>query len=144
MLGAGGERVESRPMKTILVVDDDSAVLELLGRALAGYRVRLALDPDEALHLAAGLPVLDLLVTDFMMSSMTGDELVGWLRAARPSLKVLILTGHSDLLDKENPKWWASEAHLPKPVQLASLRAIVAVLIGPPKLTRGAGNARVI
>lgn len=119
-------------MRTILVVDDDGAVLELLGRALAGYRVWLARDPEEALRVAANLPVLDLLVTDFLMSSMTGDELVGWLRAERPSLKVMILTGHSDLLDKENPQWWANEAHLPKPVEIARLRAMVEELIGPP------------
>jgi two-component system cell cycle sensor histidine kinase/response regulator CckA len=114
------------------VVDDDGAVLELLGRTLTGYRVWLARDPEEALRIAANLPVLDLLVTDFMMSSMTGDELVGWLRAERPSLKVMILTGHSDLLDKENPQWWANEPHLPKPVEIARLRAMVEELIGPP------------
>ena len=119
-------------MKTILVVDDDSAVLDVVGRALEGYRVWLARDPDEGLHMAASLPTLELLVTDFMMPSMTGDELIGWLRAERPSLKVLILTGHSDLLDRENPPWWTREAHLPKPVELARLRAMVADLIGPP------------
>lgn len=119
-------------MKTILVVDDDSAVLELLGRALGGYRVWLARDPDEGLQLAGNLARVDLLITDFMMPSMTGDELIGWLRAKRPDLKVLILTGHSDLLDKENPAWWAQEAHLPKPVELTRLRAAVADLIGPP------------
>ncbi len=119
-------------MKTILVVDDDSAVLDVVGRALEGYRVWLARDPDEGMQMAASLPTLELLVTDFMMPSMTGDELIGWLRADRPSLKVLILTGHSDLLDRENPPWWAREAHLPKPVELARLRAMVADLIGPP------------
>lgn len=119
-------------MKTILVVDDDSAVLDVLGRALAGYRVWLARDPDEGLQIAASLATVDLLITDFMMPSMTGDELVGWLRAERPHLKVLIITGHSDLLDRENPPWWVNEAHLPKPVELTRLRAIVEELIGPP------------
>ena len=71
-------------MKTILVVDDDSAVLDVVGRALEGYRVWLARDPDEGMQMAASLPTLELLVTDFMMPSMTGDELIGWLRAERP------------------------------------------------------------
>ena len=119
-------------MKTILVVDDDSAVLDVVGRALEGYRVWLARDPDEGMRMAASLPTLELLVTDFLMPSMTGDELIGWLRAERPGLKVLILTGHSELLDRENMPWWAQEAHLPKPVELARLRAMVADLIGPP------------
>jgi two-component system, cell cycle sensor histidine kinase and response regulator CckA len=119
-------------MKTILVVDDDSAVLDVVGRALEGYRVWLARDPDEGMQMAASLPTLELLVTDFLMPSMTGEELIGWLRAERPGLKVLILTGHSELLDRENPPWWAQEAHLPKPVELARLRTMVADLIGPP------------
>jgi two-component system nitrogen regulation response regulator GlnG len=81
---------------------------------------------------AGGLTTLDLLITDFMMPSMMGDELIGRLRALRPELKALILTGHSDLLDAENPPWWAREAHLAKPVQLQQVRAMVASLIGPP------------
>jgi CheY-like chemotaxis protein len=38
-------------MKTILVVDDDSAVLDVVGRALEGYRVWLARDPDEGMQM---------------------------------------------------------------------------------------------
>ena len=119
-------------MKNILIVDDDRTVLDVLTRALEGYRVWAARDPDEGLMIAGGLASLDLLITDFMMPSMMGDELIGRLRAVRPQLKALILTGHSDLLDAENPPWWASEPHLPKPVELQHVRAIVTSLIGPP------------
>jgi CheY-like chemotaxis protein len=120
-------------MKNILIVDDDRAVLEVLGRALAGYRVRLAFDPEEALRIAVGLVSLDLLISDFMMPEMMGDELAGRLRAVRPNLKVLMLTGHSDLLDREKPAWWTTEPHLAKPVELGRLQAVVAELIGPPE-----------
>jgi two-component system cell cycle sensor histidine kinase/response regulator CckA len=120
-------------MKNILIVDDDRAVLEVLGRALVGYRVRLAFDPEEALRIAVGLVSLDLLITDFMMPEMMGDELSGRLRAVRPNLKVLILTGHSDLLEREKPPWWTTEPHLAKPVELGRLQAVVAELIGPPE-----------
>jgi CheY-like chemotaxis protein len=119
-------------VKNILVVDDDRTVLDVLTRALAGYRVWAARDPDEGLMMAGNLASLDLLITDFMMPSMMGDELIGRLRAKRPELKVLILTGHSELLDAENPPWWTSEPHLSKPVELQSVRAVVASLIGPP------------
>ena len=125
-------------MKNILVVDDDSSVLEILRRALEGYRVWTARDPDEGLVIAGTLLSLDLLITDFMMPSMMGDELVGRLRAVRPELKVLILTGHSDLLDQENPPWWANEPHLAKPVQLQQVRTKVRELIGPPQFVQPA------
>ena len=119
-------------MKHILVVDDDSSVLDVVSRALAGYRVSIARDPDEALHVAANFGSLDLLITDYLMPSMTGAELIGRIRERRPALKVLILTGHADILDQENPLWWAQEAHLSKPPSLETLRVTVANLIGPP------------
>lgn len=122
-------------MKNILIVDDDRAVLEVLGRGLTGYRVWLAFDSGEALRIAGGVMTLDLLITDFMMPEMMGDELSGRLKEVRPNLKVLFLTGHSDLLDRENPPWWANEPHLAKPIELSKLQAVVAELIGPPEET---------
>ena len=119
-------------MKHILVVDDDSSVLDVLTRALVGYRMSIARDPDEALHVASNIGSLDLLITDYLMPSMTGAELIARMREKRSMLRVLILTGHADILDQENPLWWAQEAHLSKPPSLEALRAAVADLIGPP------------
>jgi CheY-like chemotaxis protein len=119
-------------MKHILVVDDDSSVLKFLAHALGDYRVSVARDPDEALNVARSISSLDLIVTDYLMPSMTGDELIARLREQRPSLKVLILTGHSVILDVESPPWWVTEAHLAKPMEIEALRGAVAQLIGPP------------
>jgi CheY-like chemotaxis protein len=119
-------------MKDILIVDDDSTVLDVLSRTLRGYRVWVARDPDEALVVAGGLAGIDLVITDYMMPSMTGEELVGRLRSTRPRLKVLFVTGHAAIFDKENPDWWAREKHLPKPVEIQRVRDTVAELIGPP------------
>jgi len=125
--------VYSRPcLKRILIVDDDSSVLNFLQRALGGYTVVAARDPDEALHAATTIASLDLLITDFLMPSMTGAELVARIREQRPGLNVLILTAHSDILDAEGQAWWANEAHLGKPLEIRQLREVVAKLIGPP------------
>jgi two-component system cell cycle response regulator CpdR len=120
-------------VKRILIVDDDSSVLNFLQRALDGYTIVSARDPDEALHAASKIPSLDLLVTDYLMPSMTGDELVARMRVQRPGLKVLILTAHSKILDAERPEWWVNEAHLGKPLELQKLRDAVAKLIGAPE-----------
>ena len=119
-------------MKHILIVDDDRSVLDIVSRALRAYRLSLARDPDEALHVAGHVGSLDLLITDYMMPSMTGDELIGRLREQWPGLNVLILTGHAALLDAENAPWWTNEAHLEKPFEIDRLRAAVTELIGPP------------
>ena len=119
-------------MKTILIVDDDRSALDVVMRALDGYRLYFARDADEGLRMARHLVSLDLLVTDYLMPSMTGDELIGRVREKRPSLKVLIVTGHSDILEGENLAWWQAEAHVAKPFRLEDLRQAVAGLIGPP------------
>ena len=109
---------------------------DVLSRALVGYRVWVAREPHEALQIAATLATLDLLITDYMMPAMMGDELIGHLRERRPGVKVIVLTGVADILDHENPEWWAREAHLSKPVSLVTLRETVARLIGPPSTPR--------
>ena len=75
---------------------------------------------------------LDLLITDYLMPSMTGEELIGHVRARRPGVKVLIMTAHAALLDHERPTWWLHEKHVAKPFSLVELRAAVEELIGPP------------
>jgi CheY-like chemotaxis protein len=118
--------------KRVLVVDDDSSILEIASRALAGYRVLIARDPDEALSLAKDSTALDLLITDFLMPSMTGSELMARIREFRPKIQVVMLTGHGEILDQAKPLGWDSVAHLAKPVDIDELRATVARLIGPP------------
>jgi len=118
-------------VKHILIVDDDALVLSLMSRALPEFRLTIARDGDEALAVASQLPV-DLLITDYLMPSMTGDELIGRLRERRPNLKVLIVTGHGEVLAAENPEWWHSEAHVNKPFKIDTLREAVISLIGLP------------
>ena len=118
-------------MKHILLVDDDTLVLSLMSRALPDFKLTVARDGDEALAIASQLRI-DLLITDYLMPSMTGDELSGRLRERRPELKVLVVTGHGQVLAQEDPEWWHSEAHLAKPFRVDALREAVIRLIGLP------------
>lgn len=100
----------------------------MLARALDGYELTIARDGHEALAIAMRQS-LDLLITDYLMPEMTGDELIARMRAERPHLKALVITGHGDVLDRESPEWWRSEVHLAKPFRLQALRDAVAELI---------------
>ena len=116
-------------MKRILIVDDDAAVLEMLTRALSSlYDVAAAHDGPEALSLAETQTV-DLVITDYLMPIMTGDELIVRFRAVQPTAKVLVITGHGDLLDREGPDWWRDVPHLGKPFRIQALRETVASMI---------------
>jgi CheY-like chemotaxis protein len=117
-------------VKRILIVDDDALILDLVAQALQGYEMLLARDGDEALRLATPGTQIDLLITDYLMPTMTGDELIGRIRERRPSLKTLVITGHSDVLQQEMRGWWQVQPHLPKPFTIAALRDAVCHLIG--------------
>lgn len=85
-------------METILLVEDESAVLRLTVRALErqGYAVLAANGPSEALRLAGEHEGrIDLLLSDVVMPEMSGRELSKSLLARRPQLKRLFMSGHA-------------------------------------------------
>jgi PAS domain S-box-containing protein len=82
--------------ETLLVVEDEPEVRQLTERILtsAGYLVMTASGGAEALSVTSAENV-DLLLTDLVMPGMLGSELVERLRADRPELKVVIMSGYS-------------------------------------------------
>ena len=84
---------------TILAVDDDPRVLNLLGDILtqAGYRVLLADGGWSAIQTYENTPQrVDLLLTDVIMPDLTGPVLAERLRARQPDLRVLFISGFHD------------------------------------------------
>lgn len=86
--------------ETILVVDDELAVLSLTARMLEryGYSVITAHSGKEALHLFQVWPGIevDLLMVDLIMPDMSGIELAERIRPIRPELPVLYFSAYSD------------------------------------------------
>ena len=81
---------------TILLVEDEDALREVVRRILAGagYRVITAADGEEALAAAAQQSEqIDLLLTDVVMPQMHGPDLAEQIRRARPSIKVMFMSG---------------------------------------------------
>ncbi|PVE10418.1 response regulator transcription factor [Streptomyces scopuliridis] len=87
-------------MHTILVVDDDPTVAEVVTGYLerAGFSVDRAADGPEALRLAAACPP-SLVVLDLMLPGMDGLEVCRRLRAAAP-VPVIMLTARGDEDDR--------------------------------------------
>jgi two-component system, OmpR family, alkaline phosphatase synthesis response regulator PhoP len=88
---------------SILAVDDEAHILHVVSLKLknAGYNVMTANDGEEALELAAAMPV-DLLITDFQMPGMSGLELARRIHAepGRRHLPVILLTAHGLALEQ--------------------------------------------
>jgi len=85
--------------ETILLVEDDPAVRKMVDEVLrsAGYQVLVAPSGPDAMRLAlehAG--VIDLLLTDVVMSGMTGPELADEFANHFPRTSVLYMSGYTD------------------------------------------------
>lgn len=84
---------------TVLVVDDDSAVRDVVCRMLRrlGYHVLEASGGEEALaRMRDGAGPIDLLLTDVVMPGMDGRRLSERARAEQPGLPVLFMSGYTD------------------------------------------------
>jgi PAS domain S-box-containing protein len=80
-------------------VDDEAGVLGVMQRALemANYSVQAATSPTQALGwFRAPSPRIDVLVTDYRMPELSGLELAQHVRAIRPDLPVILVTGHAE------------------------------------------------
>ncbi|MBL8955722.1 MAG: response regulator [Myxococcaceae bacterium] len=90
-------KVELAGAETVLVVEDQEPVRSAVSRALTsrGYRVVEVGTARAALELvhAQQVPV-DLVLTDFVLPQMSGEELVTRLKSSRPELKVVMMSGY--------------------------------------------------
>ena len=121
--------MSDRPLR-ILIVDDDTLTRRFVDRVLreAGFETAVAEGGVEAIAVAQDFQPVDLVLTDLMMPGMSGDELARRLRKVDPGLKVLYLTGYSDLLFRERPALWEDEAYLEKPCSATGLLQAVSLL----------------
>ena len=99
---------------TILLVEDEPALRQLMATALQteGYRVLEARHGHEALRVfSAHEGEIVLVATDVMMPYLQGTDMVAALRAIRPDLKVLFLTGHPAASIDHEPHLWKPFSH---------------------------------
>ena len=86
-------------MDTILVVEDERAIREMLGRGLrqCGYEVLVAEDGDEALRICSKYPnPIHVLLCDVVTPGLKARELIRIAVGMYPSIRVLLMTGYPD------------------------------------------------
>lgn len=129
------ERQPSGGGETILVVEDEAAILRLATRILgqADYRVLTAATPSQALQMAADLDgPLHLLLTDVIMPEMNGSELEQLLHTLRPQMKSLFMSGYTAGYIGERGIRADGINFLQKPFTAESLLVKVRQLLSPP------------
>jgi DNA-binding NtrC family response regulator len=112
--------------RVVFVVDDEAVIAQTLATILnqAGFQASAFDHPEKAIAASAELTPA-LLISDVMMSGMTGVELAIHFRKAQPECKVLLFSGQAstaDLLEKARAEGYDFDL-LPKPVHPADLLA---------------------
>jgi CheY-like chemotaxis protein len=93
------ETTDLRGSETVLVVEDQRAILVLVQRILSqrGYTVLTASDSNEALACVRANPGrVNLLITDVILPGVSGPQLVRQMRDMRPGLRVLYMSGYAE------------------------------------------------
>jgi Response regulator containing CheY-like receiver, AAA-type ATPase, and DNA-binding domains len=126
--------------KAILLVDDEAILLLALRQELraelgSGYRYEIALDAEEGLSIfdelaAEGIRIV-LVISDWLMPGMKGDEFLLRVRELHPNVKTIMISGQTD--EGQLGKLKASgalDAFFRKPWQPARLVAECKRLLG--------------
>ncbi len=115
-------------MKTILVVDDDKPVRNLIEEELTeeGYRVLSASNARDAIKLVETEP-LDLVILDIRMPGMDGLEALPRILGLKEGLPVILNTAYSQY--KESFMSWAADAYVVKSSDLTELKAKIKELL---------------
>ncbi len=116
--------------RTILVVDDDESILEVLDARLSagGYSTLTARSAEKGLELIGKSPV-DLIISDVRMPGMGGKGLLEKISRERPGLPVIMLTAYGTIPDAVSSVRTGAVDYMTKPFEGEELLARIAEIL---------------
>lgn len=116
-------------MAAILIVDDDEAVRDVLYDLFSDEHLcHVAATAEQALAFIDEQPY-DVVLTDISMPGLSGLELLGHLRQARPGTPVIVVSGIGDLTHAEGLTRLGAFNFILKPFQLEDVEKSVALAL---------------
>jgi two-component system response regulator PilR (NtrC family) len=122
--------------RTVLIIDDESDILELLEISL----IRMGLDVVKAETVAQALAAIErqsfaLCLTDMRLPDGDGLEVVRFIQQVQPTLPVAVLTAHGNTDNAVTALKAGAFDYINKPVTLEQLRALVKSALKMPEKT---------
>lgn len=123
---SSNEVVEQPRAAVVLLVDDEDLVRRATADMLTeiGHEVVEAPSATKAFELLRNRPDIDLLVTDYLMPGIRGNELIKSAREIRPGLKALLITGYARVVGE-----LGNVVRIAKPFRAADLARETAALL---------------
>jgi len=119
-------------MLTLLIIEDDHAIREMLHSFLASknYVIKEAEDGERALHLLGEFNP-DLILLDWMLPDLSGPEILQIIRSnpVQKDIPVIMLTARAEEADKIKGLEVGADDYMTKPVSLKELHARIRALI---------------
>src|SRR5580704_17927741 len=126
MIESGDSRSSGVDKPTVLIVDDEPDLLELVSLTLSrmNLQARTAADVTSARRLLKSEKI-DLCLTDMRLPDGDGLDLVAWIQQNRADLPVAVITAHGDVESAVRPLKLGAFDFVSKPLDLGVLRKLV-------------------
>lgn len=128
MVSLSGEDLQAAVRSRILVIDDNEVLARSFARMLRMYETLVENDPRNAVARIQSGERFDIILCDLRMPTMTGVEVLAWIRAHfedRPGMPSVVLMSGSDELTEAD----VGIPVLMKPCAAADVRALVGRLV---------------
>jgi CheY-like chemotaxis protein len=118
------------PQRRILVVDDEPFVCDAVKMMLAfdGHVVETANSGAQALAILERSK-FDVVITDFAMPLMKGDELAAAIKAQNPKQPIVMITAFAEMLQSSSKRLPGVDFMISKPFLLENLREAIAKVV---------------
>jgi CheY-like chemotaxis protein len=131
------------PKKKVLVVDDEPFVCDAVKMMLAfdGHDVVTTNDAKEALGIF-DKEKFDLVITDYAMPGMKGDELAAAIKAKAPQQPIVMITAYAEMLQSSGKKLTGVDFLVSKPFLLEHLREAISTVLPDAKSKNGKSGSK--
>lgn len=106
--------------QSILIVDDEEIIRDLLTEVLEDYNISIACDGQEAIDKIKDNSY-NLVITDLRMPNVSGEEVVKYARETSPKTQVIVISGYSSLHTVSQSITHGACAFLSKPFSIKEL-----------------------
>ncbi|MEX2216918.1 MAG: response regulator [Phycisphaeraceae bacterium] len=117
-----------RPLTTVLIIEDDAKIRSFIAATLEHYGLLATECASLAEARRAAMQAFpDVVLTDLILADGKAMELITWLRARNPRVRVTFMSGFNESSVRDNEWIAAEDAFLAKPFDISQMLRLLAI-----------------